>query len=87
MRIDCPLCGPRDQREFTPKGAALYADRPEGETWSDAWHDHLHLRDNPAGRSRELWYHGAGCTVWLIIERDTRTHEVFSVRLAGGEAS
>jgi sarcosine oxidase subunit delta len=87
MRIDCPLCGPRDSREFTPKGAALFARRPEGETWSAAWHDHLHLRDNPAGRSEELWYHGGGCTAWLVVERDTVTHEVFAVRLAAEGAS
>lgn len=82
MRIRCPICGLRDSREFTPKGAAVHARRPEGEEWSDEWHDHIHLRDNPAGRSEELWYHGAGCMAWLIVERDTRTHEVLTVRLA-----
>ncbi|MEM1428759.1 MAG: sarcosine oxidase subunit delta [Pseudomonadota bacterium] len=87
MRIDCPVCGPRDLREFTPKGAACYATRPEGEEWSEAWHEHLHLRENPAGRSEELWYHGAGCSAWLIVERDTRTHEIFSVRRADGGAA
>jgi len=87
VRIDCPLCGPRDGREFAPKGAAVYARRPEGEAWSEAWHDHLHLRDNPAGRSQELWYHGGGCTAWLIVERDTVTHQIHAVRVAaeGGE--
>ena len=83
MRLDCPLCGPRDLREFTPKGAATYASRPEGETWSEAWDAYLHLRDNLPGRSEELWYHGAGCTAWLIVDRDTASHEVLSVRLAG----
>lgn len=82
MRIPCPLCGPRDSREFTPKGAACYADRPQGETWSDEWHAYLHLRENPAGSTEELWYHGGGCTAWLIVERDTRTHEILSARLA-----
>ena len=82
MRIPCPICGLRDSREFTPKGAAVFAERPEGETWSEAWHDHIHLRDNPAGRSEELWFHGGGCGAWLIVTRDTRTHEVFGARLA-----
>lgn len=81
MLIPCPLCGPRDQREYTPKGAALYAQRPEGETWSAAWHDYLHLRDNPAGAAAELWYHGAGCGAWLIVSRDTTSHAVHDVRL------
>ncbi|MEO1678036.1 MAG: sarcosine oxidase subunit delta [Pseudomonadota bacterium] len=82
MRIRCPLCGLRDAREFTPKGAAVFADPPDGEHWSRAWHEYLHLRDNPAGRSSELWYHGGGCGAWLIVERDTVSHEVYSVRLA-----
>jgi sarcosine oxidase subunit delta len=82
MRIDCPLCGPRDAREFTPKGAAALARRPGGETWSAEWDAHLHLRENPAGRAEELWYHGGGCTAWLIVERDTVTHAVHGVRLA-----
>jgi sarcosine oxidase subunit delta len=82
MRIACPLCGARDSREFTPKGAAVFAARPEDETWSDAWHEHLHLRDNPAGTAEELWFHWGGCGAWLIVERDTVTHEVHAVRLA-----
>ena len=86
MRLTCPLCGARDRREFTPKGAAVFARRPEGEVWSEAWDDYLHNRENPAGRSEEVWWHGAGCGAWLIVERDTVTHEVFDVRLAAEEA-
>jgi len=82
MRLPCPLCGARDLREFTPKGASVHARRPAGETWSPAWHAHLHLRDNPAGRSEEVWFHGAGCGAWLIVERDTVTHAVYGARLA-----
>ena len=87
MRIPCPLCGARDSREFTPKGAAVYAARPDGETWSEAWHAHLHLRENPAGPSQELWFHAAGCGAWMIVERDTRTHAVISVRLASEDGA
>ncbi|MEM0937828.1 MAG: sarcosine oxidase subunit delta [Pseudomonadota bacterium] len=84
MRLICPICGPRDLREFTPMGAALYARRPHGEVWSEAWDAHLHLRLNAAGRSEELWCHTGGCGAWLIVERDTLTHEIHSVRLADG---
>lgn len=82
MLIPCPLCGPRDLREFTPKGAASYAVRPGGEVWSDDWHNYLHLRDNPAGPSNELWWHGSGCGAWLLVERDTTTHAIGGVTLA-----
>jgi len=81
MRIPCPLCGLRDLREFTVKGGAEYLDRPTGEDAAD-WDTYLHLRANPAGRTKELWYHSAGCASWLVVERDTTTHEVYGVSLA-----
>ncbi|PJE30894.1 sarcosine oxidase subunit delta [Pseudooceanicola antarcticus] len=82
MRMTCPLCGARDLREFTFRGAALA--RPEGDDWNEAWHDYLHLRDNPAGESREYWAHAAGCGAVLLVTRDTRTHEIFAVEQARG---
>ena len=35
-----------------------------------------------AGRHRELWYHEQGDRSWLVVRRDTLTHEVVSVELA-----
>ncbi len=84
MRIPCPLCGMRDLREFSVRGAAL--SEPAGAAWSAAWDDYLHNRDNPAGESREFWYHGQGCGAWLVVTRDTVTHEIAGVVLAGTEA-
>ena len=81
MRLTCPVCGERDRREFYYQGAANMLDRPGADAPVDAWADWLHLRDNPAGRTRDLWYHEAGCTSWLVVERDTVTHEVFAVEL------
>ena len=82
MIINCPLCGPRDLREFTIRGSADGMMRPGGEEWSDAWHDFIHLRDNPAGVSRELWQHTGGCGAWIVVERNTATHEIISTTLA-----
>ena len=48
MRITCPLCGPRDRREFYYYGDAVWLDRPGVEAAPEAWHDYIHLRDNPA---------------------------------------
>ncbi|MBV7396321.1 sarcosine oxidase subunit delta [Mameliella sediminis] len=81
MRLTCPICGTRDRREFYYQGDAVMLDRPAADAAAQVWADWLHLRDNPAGRTRELWYHEAGCTSWLVVERDTVTHEVFSVEL------
>ncbi len=80
MRIECPLCGARDRREFYYKGAALV--RPEPDAGADAWEDYVHLRENPAGRTRDLWQHEAGCGAWIVVTRDTLSHEVFGTALA-----
>lgn len=81
MRIPCPLCGERDQREFTAKGSVVTLDRPDADAVPEVWHDYIHLRDNPAGESRELWYHGGGCGAWLVVTRNTVTHEVIGAEL------
>ena len=84
MRIPCPICGNRDRREFYYQGAASMLDRPAPDAGTDAFADWLHLRDNPAGRVRDLWYHEAGCGAWLVVDRDTVTHQVFGAARAGG---
>lgn len=83
MRIPCPLCGPRDRREFYYYGAAAYLDRPGDDAAPEAWDDYLHNRDNPAGETRDLWYHELGCAAWIEVHRNTVTHEVLGARLIG----
>ncbi|MFD1911660.1 sarcosine oxidase subunit delta [Halodurantibacterium flavum] len=83
MRLPCPLCGLRDRREFTYYGAADYLARPP-EDAPEAWDDYLHNRDNPAGETRDLWYHDGGCGAWLVVTRNTMTHEVAAAALANG---
>ena len=82
MRIPCPLCGPRDRREFYYYGSDDYLNRPAPDAPIEAWDDHLHLRDNPAGLHRELWYHEQGDRSWLVVTRNTVTHEITKVELA-----
>lgn len=81
MRISCPYCGARDLREFTYLGDATTG-RPDPDA-ADALNrfvEYVYVRRNPAGPHREFWYHGSGCQSWLIVNRDTRTHEIL-----GGE--
>ncbi len=80
MRLTCPLCGPRDRREFYYYGAATWLDRPAAGAAPAAWDDYLHNRDNPAGLTRDLWYHEQGCARWLAVTRNTVTHEILSVQ-------
>ncbi|NAZ36190.1 sarcosine oxidase subunit delta [Rubellimicrobium sp. CFH 75288] len=75
MRVTCPFCGERDRREFTVQGDATALARPDRDAGAEAWDAFLHLRDNPAGRLREMWYHDP-CGAWLVVDRDTVTHAV-----------
>ena len=80
MRIDCPHCGPRDAREFAYLGDAnVTRPDPAAPDALKRFTDYVYLRDNPAGPLRELWYHGGGCQTWLVVTRNTRTHEILDV--------
>jgi sarcosine oxidase subunit delta len=63
-------------------GSRDYLDRPDDIDWSEAWEGYLHRRANVAGQARDLWYHEAGCGAWLVVERDTVTHEIAGASLA-----
>jgi heterotetrameric sarcosine oxidase delta subunit len=89
MRIPCPFCGLRDAAEFSYLGDATPR-RPDtavaGAEIDAALFDYVYLRDNPAGRLREYWYHGAGCHSWLVVERDTRTHQIIAASMPHAES-
>lgn len=87
MRIPCPLCGPRDRREFYYYGTTDYLDRPTEQGSLDDLDNHLFLRDNPAGQTRDLWYHETGCTSWLIVTRNTVTHAISGAELVMDRAA
>ena len=82
MRLTCPHCGERDRREFYYVGAAMALDRPASDAPIEVWDDYVHNRDNPCGVTRDLWYHESGCSAWLVVTRNTATHEVISCELA-----
>jgi sarcosine oxidase subunit delta len=46
------------------------------------WMDFVFLRDNPRGTHQEYWLHVQGCRQWLVLERNTLTHEVGKCQLA-----
>ncbi len=84
MIINHPLLGPRDAAEFIYLGDASLIDRPDwqAEDAADQFHDYLYLRDNVAGDTRELWFHEHGDRSWLVVSRNTLTHEITKVELA-----
>ncbi len=75
--IHCPHCGKRPREEFTVRGAAL--SRPAPDAPDDVWFEHIYLRDNPMGPHTEFWHHLAGCRRWLVVTRDTLTHQTLAV--------
>ena len=77
MLIPCPHCGTRPVEEFTFLGDASVK-RPETLDPSsvEQWFDYVYLRDNPKGRIDEYAHHAGGCRAWLVISRNTQTHEV-----------
>jgi len=81
LRIPCPFCGERDHSEFSygGDGSIKYPplDAPIGE-----WHEAVFQRKNIRGMQFETWQHLNGCRMWLIVERDTMSHEIRSVRPA-----
>ena len=52
---------------------ARHATGPDAEA---AFYDYVYTRDNPFGLHRELWFHQGGCHEWLVVERDTRNHDI-----------
>ncbi len=84
MLIPHPLLGLRDAQEFTYYGDAALMNRPDptAETAEADFCDYVFLRDNPAGVHRELWFHEQGDRSWLVVTRNTVTHEILSAELA-----
>jgi sarcosine oxidase subunit delta len=86
IRIPCPHCGLRDHSEFTYLGDATVT-RPDDTDTEDRgrggrWSRYLYQRDNPRGVHQELWHHGQGCRSWLVVTRNTASHEVLGAKLA-----
>ena len=84
MLINHPLLGPRDISEFTILGDASLIERPDPKikNTGTAFHEYLYLRDNPAGEHQELWFHEQGDQSWLVVSRNTLTHDITKVELA-----
>ena len=75
--ITCPHCGSRPKEEFSIRGEVR--SRPDAAAGFESWYRYIYVRDNPKGRQKEYWHHVLGCRRWLVVERDTLTHEVYGV--------
>ena len=76
LLLPCPNCGPRNVAEFRFGGEANARPKQPAEISDDAWADFIYMRANKAGLQTEWWYHRAGCGLWFLAERHTKTNEV-----------
>lgn len=74
IEIYCPNCGDRNAQEFRYGGE--YNPRPNDPTSQDdaGWAGYVYFKDNRAGEQQEWWLHQAGCGLWFLARRDTRTN-------------
>jgi methylglutamate dehydrogenase subunit B len=88
MLIPCPHCGTRPVEEFTFLGDATVK-RPTSlePSTMEQWFDYVYLRHNPKGRFDEYAHHAGGCRAWLVISRNTETHEIYGCMTARDYAS
>lgn len=84
LLIECPWCGPRDEREFSYGGEA-HIDRPaDPDALSDAeWADYLFYETNTMGSFAEQWCHSHGCRRWFNVRRNTIDYHVEAVYKMG----
>jgi methylglutamate dehydrogenase subunit B len=80
MLIPCPHCGRRPVEEFTFLGDATPT-RPSNPD-DPNWYSYVYERENPRGPINEFAHHSGGCRAWLVVSRDTKTHEVFGAVIA-----
>ena len=86
MLIPCPVCGLRDHGEFTYGGDATIVRPAIADSDTTRWAAYVYDRENPRGLHTEYWHHVHGCRQWMVVERDTQTHDVSGARLVGPRA-
>ncbi|MEM7746867.1 MAG: sarcosine oxidase subunit delta [Pseudomonadota bacterium] len=82
IRINCPICGLRDETEFTFVGDASVKRPSIDNDDMQSWYEYVFLRDNPRGEHLEYWHHVHGCRQIVMVKRHTVTHEIQSTALA-----
>ena len=74
--LECPNCGARSAQEFRYGGE--YNPRPAQPevAGEEAWTTYIYMRRNRLGMQKEWWYHRAGCGLWFLAERHTKSNEI-----------
>jgi len=83
MLIPCPVCGLRDHGEFTYGGDATIVRPDIADGDRERWAAYVYDRGNPRGHHQEYWHHVHGCRQWMVVDRDTESHDVSGAKLVG----
>ncbi len=87
MLIPCPHCGTRPVEEFTFLGdASVMRPTTNDPASMEQWYGYVYLRENPRGAFDEFAHHAGGCRAWLVVSRNTETHEIYGAVTAGDYA-
>ena len=80
MRIDCPHCGLRFQRRIHHQGVRSRRLVRAADAGTRCIRRlRLRRQETSGAARREHWHHAGGCRAWLVVERNTLTHEIYSV--------
>ena len=86
LKLNCPFCGVRDERDFRCGGQShIVRPGPHDQVSDETWAEYLFMRDNPKGWHLERWQHIYGCRQWFNIARNTVTHEIRTIYSMTGE--
>ncbi|MEQ1654027.1 MAG: sarcosine oxidase subunit delta [Hyphomicrobium sp.] len=87
MRFNCPCCGERGLDEFVYSGdASVTRPDPAAPCAMKDFIAYTYERSNVAGVHRELWYHAAGCHLWLVVTRNVMNHQILGIERASDVA-
>ena len=76
LLLTCPNCGDRNVSEFHFGGELGSRPKDPSALSSAEWANYLYMRNNVMDVQTEWWHHNAGCGLWFLAERHTRTNEV-----------
>jgi sarcosine oxidase subunit delta len=79
LRIHCPYCGVRDHDEFSYFGDATKKYPALDAANHAEWVEAVYMRNNPKGEHLEFWQHTLACRQWLVVQRNTVTHDITAV--------
>jgi sarcosine oxidase, subunit delta len=74
--LKCPNCGERNVAEFRFGGEVKQRPEANAADPDAVWAHQLYMKENTLGVQTEWWYHRAGCGLWFLAERHTKTQEV-----------